>query len=624
MAGKNRKLTDYYLCRLYDEYPFFVHELWHYRGFDRYHKLTDIEYEMLEWTANGPRWRGVAAPRGLGKTMLLSSTFPLWKLYRNRNHVNIILSANKDLAGEIVGTMLNDIKRTPFLVHLSPKHVYPGKRVKPLAGVAKPKEQMLAFRVAGAQVYSTPSVVAYGADSAITGKHGHTIVVDDLEIEENSRSPARRARIERRVEGIPNLLFSDAIDGSYQSEVFMAFTYLQDFETIYESMARHPNKDRRLHVRTYPILAPSPGMRFIGLSPLIMKKLHDGELRAGDPIFPHRFTPDVIEMRRSGSDFARQNMLQVEVAQSITRPLQVTDMIVHDCPFRDKVDYPVVWGDRDQDTDSTDIRDMQACDPRGGFLRRAAFAGPRKIDYERVLCYVDPSGAGEDTTGVAIVGVAGGTFYVLHSLGMEGIGFSDEVIDEIVTLARAANATTIVIESNYSAGMYTEAVKRKVEQLSIPTGGRLPATKWTKEIPMLPYGWSCSVCDDRAKTRKEHRIIGALSAPLSQHRLVVDRRALAIAPTDIRKSLQYQIANITTERNCLGEYGQIDALAGALAWLAKDYAKDAIPIQHETRMDSMKAQWESWMQYQAEIKKSHGIQAPRRTTMPYGSTGLKL
>ena len=613
-------LTDRYLCRLYDEYPFFVHELWEARGFSRHHKLTDIEYEMLEWAANGPRYRGIAAPRGVGKSMLVSTTLPLWRLYRNRNHINIVLSANKDLAAEIVAMMLADIKRTAFLQHLNPKQVYRGKSVKSMGpGQTRAKEQATAFRVGGAQFYSTPSVIAFGAESSITGKHAHTIVVDDLEIQENSVTPNRRARIVRRVESIPNLLFPDSLDGESVSEVVMAFTYLQDFETIYEEMARHPSKDRRLHIRTYPIEAPSPGMRFIGLSPLIQKKLHDGELRPGDPIFPHRFTPSVIEMRRGGADFARQNMLQVEVASTAIKPLRVTDLIVHPCPFRDRVDYPVVWGDRDGDGESTDIRSILSADPGGSFLRGAAYAGPRKLSYERVIAYVDPSGTGEDTTGLAIVGVAGGTFYIIHSLGMEGIGFSDAVMDEVVELCRIAGVNTIVIESNYSAGMYTKAIREKAEKLFLKPGDMLPKSRWIKQETPLPYGWSCSIADDRAKTKKEQRIIGALAAPLGQHRLVVDERALMVNPADIRKSLQYQIANITEERRSLGEYGQVDALAGALAWLAKDYASGAIPVSREASMDRLAFQQEEWLKFKKEAERfGIGVEPQELSHAPTG------
>jgi hypothetical protein len=130
----------------------------------------------------------IRAFRGLGKSYI-TATFAIWLLMRNpRDEKVLVLSATGDKAKEFVTQVKSIIASMPMLLWL-----LEGSR----ANGAVRRDEADQFDVTGASLSQSYSVKARGITGQITGSRATTLIADDIEIPQNSKTEAARAEILR-------------------------------------------------------------------------------------------------------------------------------------------------------------------------------------------------------------------------------------------------------------------------------------------------------------------------------------------------------------------------------------------------------------------------------------------
>jgi hypothetical protein len=355
-------------------------------------------------------------------------------------------------------------------------------------------------------------------------------------------------------------------------------------EIIYQGTPKHEETiylDRikaGYSFRGYPILIPTPKDDVIALAPIIKDGIQSQKLIPGEPTLPRRFGhQEIAERKAEGySEFARENMLIANLAQTNRYPLRLADLIVMDVDTH-KAPIYVAWGTRDHNG-STALNV-----PSMGFgddcLYRPVMIDPMWQPYTTTVVWIDPAGIGADHTGIAILGILNGFFWVKHLSSIPG-GASESDINALCQLCRAHDAKALYIESNadtlgtYRSLFRTHLVRHYLEP---------------NQDTLFPKGWRCSFIEDTKITHqtahKEERIIAHLEPIISNHRLIIPSQSLLPCPSrPNHHELQYQLTRITKERHCLREDAMIDALAGAVK--AASHALNGDPRSGKERIEA--------------------------------------
>lgn len=565
--------------RLATDFRFFFETLWNDRGLYRRHKLTDIEFDIADWIADGDKTRGVLAPRGFGKTHFVMP-FCLWRLLQDPDHKIIVVSKSETHAKKVVKTMRDWIGACWFLQHLQPSE--------------DQTDSATQFQVGPAAFSVQPSITAIGIGGQLEGNRAHTIIADDVETAKNSATLTARQDLDERVKEFKDILFVDLMDEAgavtKRSEIIYVGTYHHE-DSLYLKLA-----ERGYKFRTWPIVYPSPGEETLGLAPIVAAKLRADPGLADQPAMVHRFNAtNIAEKRAEGfTRFAMQHKLISNLRATNMFPLKLDDLIVMDVDPRVAPIY-VGYG-RTDNNGSTALEDIPTLGISSEKLHRPFTQDKNVMPYTGTRAFVDPAGRGTDETGACAMGHLSGLFYVKGLAGFVG-GADPECLDRIALFLRLHNVSVAYYESNIDTfDTYGPALALAVKKRWLEPG----------QDPLYPDGWKCSVLPIHSTGQKEIRIIETLEPVMSTHRLVVDRKA--IAPVDglgLEYQLQYQISRITKERKSLPHDDRVDALAGAVRlWL------------HETAIDPITSSAKKAEQIREQIVRARSQRAMRPARAP--------
>lgn len=544
--------AEQFVQKLKEDVLFFCEQLWIEMGWDKVAPLGWAEREMIEWIAGPrhdpslPKKRITLASRGTGKTHI-EIAVDLWLIFNDPDIRIQIVSKTGGADGESASTLglLSDcIKTVWFLQHLTPNES------------EKQKDNDLRLEVAGSSPGRNPTVRARGISGSITGTRAHRFTGDDVETQENTQTPAAKAKLRERVRE------ADAIvTGFGDEDVHLIGTYNCDpVESIYhvipkESREEFDDPRQHYHIRAWPLVAPQNGQIVEGLSPEIQRRLASGELKPGDPIFPHRFNFEHrnVQAVASGNPYAlRQFGLVLNVTELIPYPLRLGDLIVFDMTD-DQAPVHIAWGQTDSDGRSTAINEVNHRGHAGDCLRRPIKFSNDWAPYQRSVMAIDPSGSGKDKTGVAIVKTVGGFLYCPVACGLKGPtgnGMDPEVRSEIVRLAKLHKVRDITVESNFAGDAFCQLLEADIRTAAVRPG----------VDPLYPNGWSATVIPQaKGAGRKEKRICETLTPVVRAHRLVVNRE-VADSP-----DFQYQFTHLTEVKGSLAHDDIVDALCDAVA-----------------------------------------------------------
>jgi len=529
MNNTNALMTREYLTRICTDWNFYIDECWRIMKWPTA-ALTPYERAMFNDMAFGHPRRVISAPRGIGKTYGVTM-LATWRLRRDVNRRIIIVNYNDKYASKTLFLIRSMLDTLPFLRDLAPR----GSDV----------DNRLSFNVHGAMPNRQPSVSVGSINASLESMRAHSIFFDDVETKKNVITVEGRETLRAQTNEGTNIIYPASTDSIDPPEIIATQTPKHE-----ESIIR-VFEDRGYNVFSYPLLVPGKGEpQPYRLAPAAERLIADKP--AGTNLVP-RFGPaEIAERRAAKLEFWREQQQAVSLGDLEDHPLSLNDLIVMDFPPPPgKLPLSVSWGTSNHNGSTRlDI-------PCMGF-ENDGLHGPVFIDKEyaspiTVKAAIDPSGKGKDKTGLAIGSTLGGFVYVHCVMGLPG-GVDEPTVERLVLLLKQYRVQEVVFERNFdTTGIYHQTLEAMIDRHKVEHGDAA-----------FPDGWFCRVESVHNTRMKEERIVTSLQAIMGSHRLVMHPSTLK---PDLREEdsfhneLQYQIANIAVERECLPLDDKIDALA---------------------------------------------------------------
>ena len=504
---------EQYVQRLASDFEFFCTELW--KSIDL-PSLARHQKQMARWLQDGPRRRGIRAFRGASKTWV-TLAYCAWRLFKNPNERVLLVSKSEKHSKDSLFMVRRWIGQVSFLQHLVPDR-RSGQR-----------DSATKFDVGPSDNDRVPSFTAASITGQITGTRGTVIISDDVETGVNTLTFEMRERLREQVKEFDNIL----IPGG--DIIFLGTPW--HLESLYDKLA-----ESGYTFRSWPARYPGGDWDTVDdLEPELQDDLDQGDTECGDSIWPERFTDLELTEREASegrSTFAMQYQMLTSLGDGLQYPLRLADFIVHPVN-RDRAPLTIAWGKTNDRGGTTRIEDI----PSLGFGMDGFYApimySENWGEYTTTRMWIDPSGAGADSTGYAIIGYVNGYLWVKAVGGLEG-GYSTPTLNGLANLAREHRVREIVCEDNWGQGMFLNLFQPILRQHFIESEDEK---------------WGATLEGFRVQGQKEVRIIQALEPVMNQKRLILDPEVAA------NQELQRQIVHLTRDRNCLRHDDEIEALA---------------------------------------------------------------
>lgn len=531
------------------DFRVFLYVVWKFLGLP---DPTPVQYDIAQYLQRiyhrkGPRRAIIQAFRGVGKTWI-TVAFVCWVLYCNPQLKVLVVSASKLHADNFTTFTMRLILELPELQHLKPTD--------------EQRNSKVSFDVAPATADHSPSVKSVGITGQLTGSRADIIVVDDVEVPNNSATQVMRDKLAEAVKEFDAILKPDGIViylGTPQTEM-----------SLYNVLT-----ERGYSIRIWPARYPEPELvSFYGhrLAPKVIKALEENSKLAGKPTDPRRFSDfDLLEREASygRSGFQLQFMLNTRLSDAERYPLKLHDLVVMDLN-PEMAPEKVIWANG-----ILQIINELPCVGLGDdrYYSPMALVGSW-IPYTGSVMAIDPAGRGKDETAYAVVKILNSQLFLLESGGFSG-GYSEETLEKLAQIAKRQQVNRVLIEANFGDGMFEQLLKPFLTRI-------YPVT--TEEV--------------KHSIQKEKRIIDTLEPVMNQHRLIVDRNLIDrdykstqnLPPEQALKyQLFYQMSRITRERGALAQDDRLDALAIAVGYWVEAMARDvdkAMSDEKERRIES--------------------------------------
>ena len=463
---------------------------------------TAAQYAMAEALQDGPTDMQLQAGRGFGKSVI-TACLASWFLLKDINTTIMVVSATGNKATEFISMTRKILDLVPYCEHLRP-----GDHTT---------DNAFAFDVeCRTKIGQDKSCFARGIGSQITGSHAEYVIADDVEIEGNCETANAREKLLNKISEF------EQIRNVGGRVIFLGTPQIKD--SVYNKLSSgYP-------VTKFPALMPDIN------NPCEAENVNEWILQSGleegQPTQPERFPLEVLMERQAKIGpklFALHYKLDTSLADFEKYPLRLSDLIVIDvnpemCPEK------VIWAN------SVPMRGVSNFGLSGDLVFEPMWIASNFIPYLQTVMYVDPSGRGEDETGVCVASFANGYVFIHELTGYPG-GYEKGVLKKIARMAHQYNVSIIRVESNFGDAMYCQLLAPIVAEISS----------------------HIAIEDFRVSGRKEARIIDALEPVMTMHRLVFDRRAIC------QEENLKQITRIWDKKGSLARDDRIDCLAAAVS-----------------------------------------------------------
>lgn len=526
---------------------------------------TPVQYDIADYLQYGNRRKIICAFRGIGKSWI-TSAYVLWKLYNDPTLNIMVVSASKDRSDAFTTFTKRLISEMPMLYHMKPS--------------GDGRDSMVAFDIGNAPASHAPSVRSVGIFGQMTGGRADEIIADDVEVPNNSDTVMMRMKLAERVKEFDAILKPGG-----------KITYLgtpQCEDSLYNAL-----RSRGYDKRIWPSEVPNEeyfAEYHDQLSPWVLDYVNDNNLKEGDPLEPTRFHRMELAERRASygnSGYALQFMLDTSLSDADRYPLKLADLVVMDV---DKYKAPasVIWTNDPQKA----IQDLQSVGMGKDRYYRPLSHSEAFIPYDGSVLAIDPAGRGTDKTAYCVLKQLGGNLWMTAQGQLDG-GYDDEVLLHLAKVAKDQEVNSILIESNFGDGMFTELFKKVL------------------------YGiHTCEIEEVRHHTQKEKRIIDTLEPIMNQHRLIVDRK---IIERDFKEfstdktymfRLFYQMTRMTKEKGAVLKDDGIDCLAMAVAYWVEQMSLDQEERERQYKHDHLQ-------QLHDDFLENHLLAKPKRNSFIY-------
>ncbi len=531
------------------DFRVFLFVVWKFLGLP---EPTPIQYDIADWLQQifkkrGPRRAIIEAFRGVGKSWI-TVAFVCWALYRNPQLKILVVSASKFHADNFTTFAMRLIMDMQELEHLKPS--------------SDQRNSKISFDVGPATADLAPSVKSVGITGQLAGSRADLIVVDDVEVPNNSATHMMREKLSEAVKEFDAVLKPNGIViylGTPQTEMSLYNVLPDRGYALRIWPARYPGKDLVQHYGDK-------------LSPKILKELEKDSSLVDSPTDPKRFSDfDLLERENSygRSGFQLQFMLNTKLSDAERYPLKLSDLIVMDCN-PEVAPEKIIWASSPE----LIINELPNVGLGGDKYYRPMAIQGEWIPYTGSVMAIDPSGRGSSETAYAVVKILNSQLFLLESGGFAG-GYSEETLKKLAEVAKRQQVNRVLIESNFGDGMFMQLLK-----------------------PVMAKVHPVTMEEIHHHKQKEQRLIDTLEPVLNQHRLIVDRKLVEqdyqstqelASEQSLKYQLFYQMTRITKERGALAEYDRLDVLAMAVAYWIEQMARDvdqSIADEKDRRLDN--------------------------------------
>ena len=515
---------------------------------------TRAQLCIADYLQNGPKRLQIQAFRGVGKSWI-TAAFVLWTLFNNPNKKIMVVSASKDRADSFSIFCQRLILEVPWLSHLKPKN-------------DDQRWSRISFDVGPAAPHQAPSVKSVGITGQLTGSRADLMVLDDVEVPNNSMTELQREKLLQLVTECESILTPKR-----ESRIMFLGTPQTTF-TVYNKL-----RERSYRPFVWPARYPRKIAMYDGLlAPQLVEDLDKEDDLTWKPTDTRFREEDLLERESSmgRSNFMLQFMLDTSLSDAEKFPLKFADLIVNSVNPTHAPEN-IIWC---SDPDNI-VKDLPCVGLPGDYYYRPMAIQGEWLEYAETICSVDPSGRGADETVATFLSQLNGLIYV-HEMYASKDGYSDKTLLQILRRCRKYDASTLLIESNFGDGIVSELFRKHCQ-----------TTKTNINIE-----------ETRANVRKEDRIIDSLEPVFNQHRLVVDPKVIELdyasnaneaVENRFQYMLGYQISRMCREKGAVRHDDRIDSLAQGVKWFT-----DALALSAEEQIkDRRKEEWidhlEAWM-----------------------------
>ena len=537
--------------QLKKDFRFFLTAVWTHLELP---EPTRAQLCIAEFIQNGPKRLQIQAFRGVGKSWI-TAAFVLWTLYKDTDKKIMVVSASKDRADAFSIFCQRLILEVPWLSHLKPKN-------------DDQRWSRVSFDVGPARPHQAPSVKSVGITGQLTGSRADLMVLDDVEVPNNSMTELQREKLLQLVTECESILTPKS-----DSRIMFLGTPQTTF-TIYNKL-----RERNYKPFVWPARYPRKVAMYDGLlAPQLENDLNHEDDLAWNPTDTRFNEGDLLERESAmgRSNFMLQFMLDTSLSDAEKFPLKFADLVVN--PVNpENAPENIIWCSSPENI----IKDLPCVGLPGDYYYSPMQVQGKWEPYSETICSVDPSGRGSDETVACFLSQLNGFIY-LHEIWASKDGYSDRTLLEILRRCRKYKVGTLLIESNFGDGMVSELFRKHCNQ--------------TKT--------NITIEETRANVRKEDRLIDSLEPVFNQHRLVVDPKVIkwdydsnADAPSESRFQymLGYQISRMCREKGAVKHDDRIDALAQGVKWFTDALALSASEQIKTRKMEEWVDHLESWV-----------------------------
>ena len=515
---------------------------------------TRAQLCIADYLQNGPKRLQIQAFRGVGKSWI-TAAFVLWTLFNNPNKKIMVVSASKDRADSFSIFCQRLILEVPWLSHLKPKN-------------DDQRWSRISFDVGPAAPHQAPSVKSVGITGQLTGSRADLMVLDDVEVPNNSMTELQREKLLQLVTECESILTPKR-----ESRIMFLGTPQTTF-TVYNKL-----RERSYRPFVWPARYPRKIAMYDGLlAPQLVNDLDNKDDLTWQTTDTRFKEADLLEREASmgRSNFMLQFMLDTSLSDAEKFPLKFADLIINPVNPTHAPEN-IIWC---SDPDNV-MKALPCVGLPGDYYYKPMQIQGEWMEYAETICSVDPSGRGADETVATFLSQLNGIIY-LHEMYASKDGYSDKTLLEILRRCRKYDASTLLIESNFGDGIVSELFRKHCQ-----------TTKTNINIE-----------ETRANVRKEDRIIDSLEPVFNQHRLVVDPKVIEwdyasnaneAVENRFQYMLGYQISRMCREKGAVRHDDRIDSLAQGVKWFT-----DALALSAEEQIkDRRKEEWidhlEAWM-----------------------------
>ena len=512
---------------------------------------TRAQLCIAEYLQHGPKRLQIQAFRGVGKSWI-TAAFVLWTLYNDPNKKIMVVSASKDRADSFSIFCQRLILEVPWMSHLRPKN-------------DDQRWSRVSFDVGTAAPHQAPSVKSVGITGQLTGSRADLMVLDDVEVPNNSMTELQREKLLQLVTECESILTPKP-----DSRIMFLGTPQTTF-TVYNKL-----RERAYKPFVWPARYPRKVAMYDGLlAPQLEEDLENETDLTWNPT-DTRFKEDDLLERESAmgrSNFMLQFMLDTSLSDAEKFPLKFADLIIN--PVNpETAPENIIWCSSKDNI----VKELPCVGLPGDYYYSPMQVQGEWKPYSETICSVDPSGRGTDETVACFISQLNGIMY-LHEIYASTDGYSDNTLLAILARCKKYKASTLLIESNFGDGMVSELFRKHAINKNVPI----------------------NIEETRANVRKEDRIIDSLEPVFNQHRLVIDPKVIKWdydsgaekpAETRFQYMLGYQISRMCREKGAVKHDDRVDALAQGVKWFT-----DALSISADAvKIDREKQEWKDHLQ----------------------------